>query len=43
MKKLLMLAVVAGLAATLIGCGPAATTKPTGGAATPSTPPTTPK
>jgi ABC-type Zn uptake system ZnuABC Zn-binding protein ZnuA len=29
MKKLLMLALVAGFAATLIGCGPTATTKPT--------------
>ncbi len=29
MKKLLMLAVVAGLAATVIGCGPTPTTKPT--------------
>lgn len=40
MKKLLMLAVVAGLAATVIGCGPAPTTKPaaaTGAGATPST------
>jgi hypothetical protein len=37
MKKLLMLAVVAGLAATVIGCGPAPTTKPTGGG-TPATP-----
>jgi hypothetical protein len=29
MKKLLMLAVVAGLAATVIGCGPTPTSKPT--------------
>lgn len=38
MKKLLMLAVVAGLAATVIGCGPAPTSKPAGAAPTGTTP-----